>query len=92
MALNRREPRSKGRQANGVTASRCAGSYQLPPVAITHLQRLSTGFPLPLPGVISAFREARRYILPASAQSAKVWPQQSSGALNRFWEASLEGR
>jgi hypothetical protein len=56
MALNGREPRSKGRQANGVTASRCAGSYQLPPVAITHLQRLSTGFPLPPPGVISCFQ------------------------------------
>jgi hypothetical protein len=38
------------------TSSRCAGSYQLPPVAITHLQRLSTGFPLPPPGVSLAFR------------------------------------
>jgi hypothetical protein len=41
------------------TSSRCAGSYQLPPVAITHLQRLSTGFPLPPPGVISCLQDAR---------------------------------
>jgi hypothetical protein len=47
------------RVGDGVTLTSKKVSYWLPPVAITHLQRLSTGFPLPPPGAISCFQDAR---------------------------------